>query len=155
MHEQPDDLRLQKEDAIKQLNRNTQEKLLAIQSNRAQTESAKANAKLQIIQQAMADARAIEAADKTFKQNLVLTVISQMNQVAGQTFTPQQIISQIPAMQNIITGETTTTGGLTQAPLQGGNILANNTNQDQLQGGNILGTNPQDFFSSLNPNQTA
>lgn len=149
-----EDFRLQKDDALKQLDRNLQQSLNQINASRAQTEQAKAQMKLQAIQTAMTQAQQVEQADKAFKQNLALSLVQNMANVAGRSFTPTQIMAQIPQIINMLNGQPVSPEA--SPMLQGGNILSGNPQDQLLQGGNIMAGNngnefsPQDYLSLFN-----
>lgn len=85
------ELDLWKEEALGELKKNLNTQLANIQSQRGQAESAKAQARLSIIQDSINRARAIQDQDTQFRQNLAIAGLNQLQESAGRTFTPEEI----------------------------------------------------------------
>lgn len=85
------ELDMWKEEALGTLKKNLNSQLANIQMQRGETESAKAQARLSIIQDSINRARAIQDQDKAFRQQLAIAGVNQLQQSSGKTFTPEEI----------------------------------------------------------------
>lgn len=89
------ELDMWKEEALGTLKKNLNSALANIQMQRGETESAKAQARLSIIQDSINRARAIQDQDKSFRQQLAIAGVNQLQQSSGKTFTPEEIQAYI------------------------------------------------------------
>lgn len=85
------DLDMWKEETLGTLKKNLDSSLANIQMQRGETEANKANARISIIQDSINRARAVEDQDKSFRQQLAIAAVNQLQESSGKTFTPQEI----------------------------------------------------------------
>lgn len=131
------DLDLWKEDALSELKKNLNTQLANIQSQRGEAESAKAQARLGVIQDSINRARAIEDQDRNFRQQLAIAGVNQLQESSGRTFTPEEIQAVVQQFMggNANIGASQATSGID--PRQLAMYNPNQTSQDeiaQLQG---------------------
>ena len=107
------ELDMWKEDALGTLKKNLDSQLANIQMQRGETESAKAQARMSIIQDSINRARAIQDQDTQFRQQLAIAGVNQLQESAGRSFTPAEIQAYI---EQFMGGNTAiSAGGTTSA----------------------------------------
>lgn len=87
------DLQLQKGEALKEANRLLQQGLLQISQNRSMTESAKAQLRLSLIQDALNQRKQLDALHDQFRGQLVALSAQKFAEISGRPFTRQEIDS--------------------------------------------------------------
>lgn len=126
------ELDMWKEEALGTLKKNLNTALSNIQMQRGETESAKAQARLSIIQDSINRARAVQDQDRSFRQQLAVAGVNQLQQSSGKTFTPDQIqayITQFMGGNTEISSTQSNSGS--QVPTYNPNA---GKNQDELSG---------------------
>lgn len=89
--EKLDDLSLRRDDAMNQLKKQLRDGLSQISLKKNEVEANKTRERMSLLQQTVGQANAIKAADIDFRQRLGLAAISQMQEVEGRVFTPEEI----------------------------------------------------------------
>lgn len=128
------DLDTYKNQAIDSIKQNLAQNLNQIAQQRGTIEANKTNARLGVLQNAQQQAAAIQAADTQYRQNLVTSTLSSMQQAAGRVFTPTEIQTNLAALQNAIFGSA-------------GNLQNKNAQQSPLSMVNTLGTRKDELNS--------
>lgn len=98
-----------KDQAVTTLNQNFRNNLAAIDGQRGQIASAKAAAKLQLLQDTVARAQQVEDTDKAYRQQLAVAAYNNVSGIAGQHFTPAQIQAQVQNIMSSFSGGTNQT----------------------------------------------
>ncbi len=88
-----EDLDNWKNTTVHSIKQNLSDKLAEIQARRGDIEANKVRDRLAILQDARSKIDTIQASDKSFRQNLALAGVNQLQQMSGSTFTPQQIMA--------------------------------------------------------------
>lgn len=122
-----------KEETLETLTKNLNAQLADIQMQRGQTESAKANARISIIQDSINRARAVQDQDTSFRQNLAIAAVNQLQQTSGKTFSPSEIQAYVTKFMggNTSIASASSGGGATTVPTYNPNT---GSNKDELQG---------------------
>lgn len=109
------DLDLYKQEALDSLKQNLDAQIASINARKGEIEANKTRDKISVLQDAINRTRAIQDQDKTFRQNLALAGVQQMQEIAGRAFTPQEIkayISEFTSDLNIVPGQQQTAESL-------------------------------------------
>lgn len=135
--DQINQLSLYKTTAMDGLKQSLRDQLQAIDSKRTEVQSNKARDKMALLQQAVSAAQAIADGEKQMRKNIAMQSLSQMQQVAGRTFSPQEIVAYLQEFEN----QFAAAGGVgasnpTQLAVGGGRFTGR---EDQLQGLNPFG----------------
>ena len=117
------ELDLWKNQTLGELKKNLNNQLAQLQSQRGQTESDKAQARLGLIQDSINRARAIQDQDKQFRQSLALAGLNQLETSSGRKFTPNEINA---VTTQFLGGKT----AITVNPSSFGSVLAASTSVD-------------------------
>lgn len=94
------DLDLYKQEALTSLEQNLRDQIAAIDSRKDEIEANKTRDKMGVLQQAMERTQAIQDADRTFRQNLAMAGLNQLQEISGRVFTPQEIKTYLSEFQS-------------------------------------------------------
>lgn len=130
------ELDLWKEEALGTLKKNLNSQLANIQMQRGETESAKAQARLSIIQDSINRARSIQDQDRSFRQQLAIAGVNQLQQSSGKTFTPEEIQAYVTQFMggNTAIGAAPSTGVGASVPAYNPNVGSKDDELSGIQG---------------------
>lgn len=94
------DLDLYKQEALTSLEQNLRDQIAAIDSRKDEIEANKTRDKMGVLQSAMQRTQAIQDADRTFRQNLAMAGLNQLQEISGRVFTPQEIKAYLSEFQS-------------------------------------------------------
>lgn len=106
------DLDLQKKEALRQLQKDFEDRINEIAMRRGDIEANKGRDKMMALQTAINDARSLASADREFRSQLGMAAISKMQEIANRAFTPKEIIAYLQDFGINLGGQVYNTGAM-------------------------------------------
>lgn len=110
-----EDLDTYKTTALNDLKKNLNDRLAEIRGRKADIEANKTRDRLAVLQDAISQTRAIQSADRQFRQNLGLAAVSKMQEISGRAFSPAEIKATLAEfmsdLPDVAPGSTPQAGG--------------------------------------------
>lgn len=125
------DLDLYKNEAIDEIRKTLNTTVAEINARRGDIEANKSRDKMGALEDARNRIMQVEQADKEFRRGLFMEAISNMQQVEGRVFTPEEIMAQLSDFESRFSGEKIApTGAATGTSPAASALAAKNTNQE-------------------------